>query len=249
MEYERVRPDYIIVPAPACQTLLHHPLLASSISSTSIHSHARSLSRSRRPTLVAKGIHSDRARVMGDDGGATKTAAAATTTGMKQITRLRELLHKWQTMAMGVGAKEQEQQRGEDDDVEVVASAIPPFVMRRLQRAETVESMLSDDEGSLNSPEPPPDVPRGYCPVYVGPEQRRFVIPTSYLAHPVFRLLLDKAEEEFGFRHEGALEIPCETEAFKYILQCVQRHDNGLAADANHPDMALKQEAAAMHHA
>nr|CAB3457142.1 unnamed protein product [Digitaria exilis] len=179
---------------------------------------------------------------MGDDGGATKAAAAAGTTGMKQIARLRELLHKWQTMAMGVGAKEQEQQRGEeeeddDDDVEVVASAIPPFVMRRLQRAETVESMLSDDEGGLNSPEPPPDVPRGYCPVYVGPEQRRFVIPTSYLAHPVFRLLLDKAEEEFGFRHEGALEIPCETEAFKYILQCVQRHDNGLAADdAAHGD-------------
>jgi SAUR family protein len=159
---------------------------------------------------------------MGDDGAATKTAA----TGMKQIARLRELLHKWQTMALGASKQEQ---REEEDEEEVVASAIPPFVMRRLRRADTADSVLSDDE-SCHSPEPPPDVPRGYCPVYVGPEQRRFVIPTSYLAHPVFRLLLEKAEEEFGFRHEGALAIPCETEAFKYILQCVERHDKGLAA-------------------
>ncbi|KAG2643633.1 auxin-responsive protein SAUR66-like [Panicum virgatum] len=195
---------------------------------------------------------------MGDDG-ATKTAAAAT--GLKQIVRLRELLHKWQqAMALGGGIskppREEEEEGhggGAPGDEELVASAIPPFVMQRLRRTETVDSLLSDDE-SCQSPEPPPDVPRGYCPVYVGPEQRRFVIPTSYLAHPVFRLLLDKAEEEFGFRHEGALAIPCETEAFKYILQCVERHDKGLAADAqvaeaNHPAIALEQEPAAMHHA
>ncbi|PUZ70822.1 hypothetical protein GQ55_2G266300 [Panicum hallii var. hallii] len=191
---------------------------------------------------------------MGDDG-ATKAAAAGT--GLKQMVRLRELLHKWQqAMALGGGKpRDGEEGRGgvAPDDQELVASAIPPFVLQRLRRTETVDSLLSDDE-SCHSPEPPPDVPRGYCPVYVGPEQRRFVIPTSYLAHPVFRLLLEKAEEEFGFRHEGALAIPCETEAFKYILQCVERHDKGLAADAqqvaeaNHPAMALEQEPA-MHHA
>ncbi|OEL37692.1 hypothetical protein BAE44_0001288 [Dichanthelium oligosanthes] len=184
---------------------------------------------------------------MGDDGGKTAT-------GIKQIVRLRELLHKWQTMALGAANKQREDEEeghgiggGVPDDEELVASAIPPFVLRRLRRTETVDS-VSDDE-SCHSPEPPPDVPRGYCPVYVGPEQRRFVIPTRYLAHPVFRLLLEKAEEEFGFRHEGALAIPCETEAFKYILQCVDRHDKGLADDeANHPAMALEQEPA-MHHA
>uniref|UniRef100_J3MXS6 Uncharacterized protein n=1 Tax=Oryza brachyantha TaxID=4533 RepID=J3MXS6_ORYBR len=169
---------------------------------------------------------------MGDDGGAgVKVAAAAatatTTTGMKQITRLRELLHKWQAMAMGAkGGEEEEEEEVEEGVVDApAAAAIPPFVMRRLQRTVTVDS---DDE-SCQSPEPPADVPRGYCPVYVGPEQRRFVIPTGYLGHPVFRLLLGKAEEEFGFRHEGALAIPCETETFKYILQCVERHDKGLA--------------------
>ncbi|KAG8056863.1 hypothetical protein GUJ93_ZPchr0002g24985 [Zizania palustris] len=172
---------------------------------------------------------------MGDGGGGAKVAATATATGIKQIARLRELLHKWQTMALGAnkggdGDEDEEGEEGEEGGTP--AAAIPPSVMRRLQRTVTVDS---DDE-SCHSPEPPPDVPRGYCPVYVGPEQRRFVIPTRYLGHPVFRLLLEKAAEEFGFRHEGALAIPCDTEIFKYILQCVEGHDKALAvahADAD----------------
>ncbi|KAM0910547.1 hypothetical protein ACQ4PT_014080 [Festuca glaucescens] len=161
---------------------------------------------------------------MGDDG----AKAAATTT----IVRLRELLHRW-----ALGARD-DVDDGEQEELQAEATAgggggggappsIPPFVLQRLRRTLTVDS---DDE-SCHSPEAAPDVPRGYCPVYVGLEQRRFVIPTSYLGHPVFRLLLEKAEEEFGFRQEGALAIPCETEAFKYILQCVERHDKGLAGD------------------
>ncbi|RWV80601.1 hypothetical protein GW17_00058097 [Ensete ventricosum] len=38
------------------------------------------------------------------------------------------------------------------------------------------------------------DVPSEYCPVYVAPEQRWFVIPMSYFNLLVFRLL-EKAEE------------------------------------------------------
>ncbi|VAI32543.1 unnamed protein product [Triticum turgidum subsp. durum] len=169
---------------------------------------------------------------MGDDG-----AKAATTT----IVRLRELLHKWALGARGDADDGEEEEETHAPAAGAGAGAggappsIPPFVLRRLTRTVTVDS---DDEG-CHSPEAAPDVPRGYCPVYVGPEQRRFVIPTSYLGHPVFRLLLEKAEEEFGFRHEGALAIPCETEAFKYILQCVERHDKGLAAD----DVDVDEEA------
>ncbi|EEE69784.1 hypothetical protein OsJ_29501 [Oryza sativa Japonica Group] len=159
---------------------------------------------------------------MGDDGGGVKVAAAAATTatGMKQITRLRELLQKWQAMALGAN-KGDVATAGDEEDEEVVevapaaaaAAAIPPFVMRRLQRTVTVDS---DDE-SCQSPEPPADVPRGYCPGVRGAGAAAVRDP-------------DEAEEEFGFCHQGALAIPCETEAFKYILQCVERHDNGLAA-------------------
>jgi SAUR family protein len=202
MEYERVQPDYIYSQRGSC--------VMPDTSSLVTHSHySQALPRSQEH------------RAMGDDGGGAKLA----TTGLKQIVRLRELLHKWHAMAMGAKQQQQDEEDEVPSDAEA-ASAIPPFVLRRLQRTVTADS---DDE-SCHSPEPPPDVPKGYCPVYVGPEQRRFVIPTSYLSHPVFRLLLEKAEE-FGFRHEGALAIPCETEAFKYILQCVERHDKGLAAD------------------
>ncbi|MED6222676.1 hypothetical protein PIB30_066562, partial [Stylosanthes scabra] len=84
-------------------------------------------------------------------------------------------------------------------------------------------SKLDEVEGhKCESPEPPPDVPKGYLAVYVGPELRRFIIPTSYLTHSLFKLLLEKAEDEFGFNHNGALTIPCETETFKYLLRCIE---------------------------
>ncbi|KAJ1258407.1 hypothetical protein BS78_10G073300 [Paspalum vaginatum] len=79
---------------------------------------------------------------------------------------------------------------------------------------------------------PPADVPRGCVPVYVGAERRRFVVPTAYLGMPVFRRLLEKAEEEFEFQyHGGAVTIPCDTEAFKYILLVMDRHRRGLVDD------------------
>ncbi|GKV21005.1 hypothetical protein SLE2022_200290 [Rubroshorea leprosula] len=59
-------------------------------------------------------------------------------------------------------------------------------------------------------------VPKGHIAVYVGEVQRkRFVVPISFLNHPSFIDLLNKAEEEFGFHHPmGGLTIPCEEEAF-----------------------------------
>ncbi|GAY33352.1 hypothetical protein CUMW_281790 [Citrus unshiu] len=43
-------------------------------------------------------------------------------------------------------------------------------------------------------------VPKGHVVVYVGELQKtRFVVPISYLNHPSFIDLLNRAEEEFGF--------------------------------------------------
>ncbi|GMY05563.1 auxin-responsive protein SAUR23-like [Fagus crenata] len=60
------------------------------------------------------------------------------------------------------------------------------------------------------------DVPKGHIAVYVGEIQRkRFVVPISYLNHPSFQDLLNRAEEEFGFNHPmGGLTIPCKEDAF-----------------------------------
>jgi SAUR family protein len=65
---------------------------------------------------------------------------------------------------------------------------------------------------------PPADVPAGCLAVYVGKERRRFVIPTSYLSNSVFRALLAKSEEEFGFCCDGGLRIACAPDVFEHLL-------------------------------
>ncbi|XP_017632848.1 indole-3-acetic acid-induced protein ARG7-like [Gossypium arboreum] len=63
------------------------------------------------------------------------------------------------------------------------------------------------------------NVPKGHVAVYVGEDnKKRFVIPISFLNHPLFQDLLDRAEEEFGFNHPmGGLTIPCSEEHFVRI--------------------------------
>lgn len=154
---------------------------------------------------------------MGDD-------SSPKVTGIRHIMRLRELLHKWQSVTLG------------QKNSQKSASGIPPAVNKRLR---SLSNNWDSDEDGCASPEPPSDVPKGYIPVYVGPEKRRFVIPTSYLGLPVFKVLLEKAEEEFGFDHQGALTIPCEIETFKYMLQIMERHQKGLIDDGNWSLLAL----------
>ncbi|XP_010050905.1 protein SMALL AUXIN UP-REGULATED RNA 10-like [Eucalyptus grandis] len=65
-------------------------------------------------------------------------------------------------------------------------------------------------------------VPKGYLAVYVGEELERFIFPTRYLGHPVFRFLLREAEEEFGFQQTGVLRIPCDVSVFQSVLEMVE---------------------------
>ncbi|CAN6701444.1 unnamed protein product [Malus baccata var. baccata] len=65
-------------------------------------------------------------------------------------------------------------------------------------------------------------VPKGFLAMCVGKELKRFVVPTEYLGHQAFRILLQEAEEEFGFQREGVLKIPCEVSAFEKILKIVE---------------------------
>jgi len=69
------------------------------------------------------------------------------------------------------------------------------------------------------------EVRKGYVAVYVGEEQKRFVIPISCLNQPSFQNLLSQAEEEFGYDHPmGGLTIPCTEDVFQHITPCL----NGL---------------------
>lgn len=132
--------------------------------------------------------------------------------GIRQIARLKEKLQKWQTVTISPKPNSPSSRN---------ISGISPVVNRRL----TGFMYCDSDEDGCASPQPPPDVPKGYLAVYVGPELRRFIIPTSYLSHSLFKLLLEKAEEEFGFYHCGGLTIPCEIETFKFLLKCIENNE------------------------
>jgi SAUR family protein len=82
----------------------------------------------------------------------------------------------------------------------------------KLWRCITLDSEIAEENLDI-----PSDVPVGHNPVYVGSERRRFIIPTTYLNHPLSRELLQKAEEEFGFDHQMGLLIPCEEVTFEYL--------------------------------
>ncbi|KAK6944695.1 Small auxin-up RNA [Dillenia turbinata] len=151
--------------------------------------------------------------------------------GIWQIVKLKEFLQKWQSVTLT--------SRENTAHPDKTHGGIPPAISRRLKNS----SLTCDsDEDSCQSPEPPPDVPKGYLAVYVGPELRRFIIPTSYLSHPLFKVLLEKAEEEFGFEQNGGLTIPCEIETFKYLLKCIENQEK----DQTDPDLNSATESEAI---
>ncbi|CAI0438334.1 unnamed protein product [Linum tenue] len=67
-------------------------------------------------------------------------------------------------------------------------------------------------------------VPKGHIAVYLSGDDdhhqmKRFVVPISYLNHPMFGELLDMAEAEFGFHHSmGALTLPCDEDSFLHLI-------------------------------
>ncbi|KAE8680915.1 Auxin-induced protein 15A [Hibiscus syriacus] len=68
----------------------------------------------------------------------------------------------------------------------------------------------------------PDDVPKGHFDVYVGENRSRYIIPISWLDRPEFRVLLQRAEEEFGFNHDTGLQIPCEEVVFRSLTAMIR---------------------------
>ncbi|XP_050383603.1 indole-3-acetic acid-induced protein ARG7 [Argentina anserina] len=77
----------------------------------------------------------------------------------------------------------------------------------------------SDVEGG-NSPTA--KTPTGFLAVYVGEERQRYVVPTSFLSHPLFKMLLEKAYNEFGFQQRSGLVVPCSVSAFEDVVTAVE---------------------------
>ncbi|KAF7066468.1 hypothetical protein CFC21_072453 [Triticum aestivum] len=69
----------------------------------------------------------------------------------------------------------------------------------------------------------------GCFSVYVGAGRQRFMVRTECVNHPLFRALLEEAEEVFGYADAGPLELPCNAEAFARVLQQIKEEKQMVA--------------------
>ncbi|KAF8694952.1 hypothetical protein HU200_038061 [Digitaria exilis] len=70
----------------------------------------------------------------------------------------------------------------------------------------------------------------GCFTVCVGAGRQRFVVRTECVNHPLFRALLEEAEEAFGYAAAGPLALPCDADAFVRVLEQIQEEEEGAAA-------------------
>ncbi|KAI3872126.1 hypothetical protein MKX03_033187 [Papaver bracteatum] len=90
--------------------------------------------------------------------------------------------------------------------------AVLSKILKRCSSLGKKQGYNNDEEQRL-----PVDVPKGHFAVYVGEKRSRFIVPISFLTHPEFQILLQRAEEEFGFDHNMGLTIPCEEVIFRSL--------------------------------
>lgn len=88
------------------------------------------------------------------------------------------------------------------------------------------EWLLRDGEEETSSMSscstPSSKTPTGFFTLYVGEERRRFVVPMGYLSHPLFKMLLEKSSEAFGFDQKKGLVVPCSVIAFQEAVSVVE---------------------------
>ena len=66
------------------------------------------------------------------------------------------------------------------------------------------------------------EVPEGFFPIYVGEEQKRYVVPITLLSAIIFIALLNQFEEQIRATGDKPITLPCSTEMFESILHSVQ---------------------------
>uniref|UniRef100_A0A1J3I9M0 Auxin-induced protein 15A n=1 Tax=Noccaea caerulescens TaxID=107243 RepID=A0A1J3I9M0_NOCCA len=126
---------------------------------------------------------------------------------IREIVKLQQILKKWRKQANASKAAKSNNNEYNNDNG--VGSKSIKFLKRTLSFTDATA------------------VPKGYLAVSVGLEKKRYTIPTEYLSHQAFHVLLREAEEEFGFQQAGVLRIPCEVAVFETILKIMEEKNEG----------------------
>ena len=77
-----------------------------------------------------------------------------------------------------------------------------------------------------------PSAPEGCFTVCVGAGRQRFAVRTERVNHPLFRALLEEAEEAFGYSAAGPLALPCDADAFVRVLEQIEEEEEAAAGEA-----------------
>ncbi|XP_019157624.1 PREDICTED: auxin-responsive protein SAUR68-like [Ipomoea nil] len=65
-------------------------------------------------------------------------------------------------------------------------------------------------------------VNKGHFAIYTA-DQKRFVVPLSYLENEIIMQLLNLSEEEYGVPCDGPITLPCDAAFLDYIISLLSR--------------------------
>lgn len=82
---------------------------------------------------------------------------------------------------------------------------------------ESLGKMTTNNKNKLLQHQQVP--PQGCLWVYVGPYRERFLLKIEFANHPMFKILLDEAESEYGYKNEGPIWLPCDVNIFCEALE------------------------------
>ncbi|XP_021908860.1 auxin-responsive protein SAUR71 [Carica papaya] len=121
-------------------------------------------------------------------------------------------LKNWPERSQSVGLKE-----SKNKSFSSSGSPIKKIIMLKSKSWHGTSSSSSSPKADSNKKQKK-IAPEGCFTVYVGPERQRFVVNTKFASHPLFKMLLEDAEMEYGYSSQGPILLPCDVDLFYKVL-------------------------------
>ncbi|GAB2234876.1 hypothetical protein Droror1_Dr00004145 [Drosera rotundifolia] len=96
----------------------------------------------------------------------------------------------------------------------------PKDLGKLIKKKDHASLSMHDNRKDSRSREDDHEVRKGYVPVMVGCDGmcERFMVRTQLMKHPSILSFLELSAHEFGYKQQGVLQIPCEPDAFREVI-------------------------------